>query len=122
MSVDLPNTLNLMRADLAKIEESLNGLRNIECADETPEDAAAIKAAIAEYEQWRILVAPIVANYEALGQKGYPMFPTFRISTAMKSRLQVELKASVVAESLFVGTPSAVSGVLNFGNPIPTKP
>ena len=121
MPIDLPNVLNLMTADLATVDESLNGLRNLECSDEETQDAAAIKAAIQAYEDWRALVAPIVRNFTALQEKGYPIFPTFRVSLAMKARLQVETKASTVAESLFIGTRSAVSGTLNFSNPLPAK-
>lgn len=122
MPVDLPNALNLMRADLALLEESLNGLENTECADRSPHDVAAIQAAIATYKDWLLDVEPIVGHYESLQKKGYPIFPTFPVSMATKARLRAELKASTVAEALFIGRKSAVSGTLNFGTPVPAAP
>lgn len=121
MPLDLPTTLALARVDLALIEETLNGLKNTKCADKEAADKADIESAIKTYEHYLLIWAPVVAGLEAAGILGYPQFPAFPVSLPMKARLQKELKASTVAERLFVGRASAVSGKLSFSGPIPIK-
>lgn len=118
-TLDLAATKEILTALQAKIAKRINGIGNTTCADDDKDDKAALVKFNQEYEEWRLAAEAYQAANDKFQSLGYPILPVLKVSMPAKERIQKELDASQEADSIIVGTRSAVSGVLNFGPTVP---
>lgn len=118
-NLDLVATKEILTALQAEIAERINGIGNTTCADDDKDDKAALEKFNKEYEEWRLAAEAYQTANDKFQSLGYPTLPTLKVSLKTKERIQKELAASQKADSIIIGTRSAVSGVLSFGPTVP---